>query len=273
MSQSLKYMGMGGLVRAGERSQPTAGPAGEDDSAAAPKGAGKPGTSSKVSWAGAFGLSTGGGGEPSAQRARKKSVAEEAEEEDDRHIRFTIGGVGQRMTKADFIREMQKFDKSTRREIVEHSDASGVIKTLANQDIQPTDSLDQSSSRGKAVAGRPANTSERTKPSETDSSSSNGGRRRSLSTSPSPTGSPAPRKDDDETAVERRRRLAVLKSVGDDQDEMAETPAERRRREAALGMSSTGADEDEDSEDDDTPRVPRAKRGIRFADAPDRSKR
>ena len=73
--------------------------------------------------------------------------------------------------------------------------------------------------------------------------------------------------------MERRRRLAALQGVRDDNDEdedHAETAAERRRREAALGMAPHG--DGDDSDDDDTPRVPPSKRSIRFADVPERGR-
>lgn len=275
MSQSLKYMGMGSLVKPGERSKSVSGPSGEDGTPAASGAVGKSTASGVSNWAAsAFGRSTGG--EQSAARARKKSVAEEAEEEDDRHIRFTIGGVGQRMTKENFIKELQKFDKNTRSEILEHSNASHVIKTLANQEARLNDpSSEKSSSRGKAVAGKSAaDVPAPARPSDSSSTSGGGGDRgRSLSSSPSPTRMPTRKEGEEETAVERRRREAALKPSGDDKDEMSETPAERRRREAALGMSTAGGNEDSDSDDDNTPRVPPARRGIRFADAPGGSKK
>ncbi|KAL1882754.1 hypothetical protein VTK73DRAFT_879 [Phialemonium thermophilum] len=285
MSQGLKYMGMGGLVKGGEKAEKAAaGPSGEGGSQAAPKAPQRTGTGV---WAGAFGRSTGG--EPSGQKARKKSVTGDAgEDDDDKHIRFTIGGVGQRMTKEDFIREMQKLDKSTRREILSHSNASTAIKTLANQGAQVPGPTGPSPSQTKAKTGttspeparslRPEKTSSERRSQSTGASKAEGGR---ASSSVSPSVSPSSIRDrtkepsstaSPETAVERRRRLAVLQSVGDADDETTETPAERRRREAALGVSGTGGDDD-DSEDDDTPRVPPARRGIRFADTPERGRK
>lgn len=83
-----------------------------------------------------------------------------------------------------------------------------------------------------------------------------------------------------ETAADRRRRLAMeggsegrrvgqrVQSPGTE----GESAAERRRREAALGV---GTEDQEDSDDDDTPRVPppvARSRGIRFAQSPVRGK-
>ena len=273
VSQSLKYMGMGGLVKAGEKGAERVGETvGEKATEGQPtRGEGEDQTVTRVtskagmpSW---MGFGRGVPGEPS-QRQRKKSVAEEQEEEDDRNIRFTIGGVGQRMTKEDFIQEMKKLDKSTRREVVDHSSASHVVKTLAKQDpSRPEPVATQQGGRGKTPASKTATAEEPNEEMRGAESS-----RSSSVTSSGPRGeSPGrgrashagPSRDTPETAVERRRRLAVL---GDIEDEGHETPAERRRREAALGMASQAVEDD--SEDDDTPRVPPARRGIRFADTP-----
>lgn len=279
---------------------------------------GKAGEKSTASAGGAFGRSQAGrsqsaggaSGEPSTTQRPKKTVADEQEEEDDRHIRFTIGGVGQRMTKEGFINEMRKLDKTTRKEVVEHSDASNVVKTLAKQDQSqqqrnpeqrgggrdasesvsgPAPSVAQG---GRKATSRSPNGSPEKKPispvgEEYSDTRAPRLQRRSPSRSPSPktrleSQDSAPSRSAPETAVERRRRLAVLQGVGgssggagngEDGDEVCETPAERRRREAALGTSGEGGEEEEDSDDDDTPRVPSVRRGIRFAPAPERAPR
>lgn len=252
-------MGMGGLVKIGEKSG-ASGSGGNEE-----KAAGKP-TSRPAIPAWASGAFVRAAGDP--EKARKKSVVED-EEEDDRHIRFTINNVGQRMTKEDFIREMQKLDKSTRRDIIEKSTASSAVKSLARQDAprkNQGETTTEATARGKEAA-RPANVRQNTA-EQVDSSVNDSSAEASRSVSRSPSeGS----NDLEETDAERRRRLAALKGVGESsREESGETPAERRRREAALGMSSTGAGED--SEDDDTPRVPPQKRGIRFADTPERGR-
>jgi sodium/hydrogen antiporter len=112
-----------------------------------------------------------------------------------------------------------------------------------------------------------------------------------------------------ETPAERRRREATsslalatarrsttseysgesssMPGSGEVSPTTGETPAEKRRREAALGLLSASGDtaEDEDSEDDNTVRVPPARtpgqasagtgrgRGIRFAEEPIRGRR
>jgi len=243
-------MGMGGRAK-GEEAK---------TSGNASTSAEKPGVSR---WASAFGLSRGEEG--------KKKEAEDDDEED-RKIRFTIGGVGRRMTKEDFIEEMKKLDKSTRRDVVNHSTASEAVKTIANQAPQQaaaSPALPSGISR-RDYATEPGSTAP---PARQDSGSG------SSKSSPRPASveggsslSRQPSNDIGETEIERRRRLAVLQSFdgpGEEED-AGETAAERRRREAALGMASPGLEED--SDDDDTPRVPPAKRpAIRFAE-PDRGR-
>lgn len=170
---------------------------------------------------------------------------------------------------------MQNLDAQTRQEVVDLSNASQAVKTLANQDPPP---------EGKVktmTIPNPRHDSSDSTPSS--SSSSGAGRASAPYRRPSPGRSPVargkqPSSDEDEspgeTAVERKRRLAVLGTQGDDDDEehAGETPAERRRRQAALGMSSGGAAED--SEDEGTERVPpTARRGIRFAPEQERGRR
>jgi sodium/hydrogen antiporter len=263
VSQSLKYMGMGGLVKGGEKANAPASPTGEGEVNAAPR----PGM---ASWASGMIRR----GTVDASKVRKKSMAEE-QEEDDRHIRFTIGGIGRRMTKENFIHEMQKLDKSTRREVVDQSSASGRVKTLAKQDPPTAEKPKQAKEEGGAAAATKAPPPTKTgwqggSVNYGQGSSTSGEASGSSSRSESPGGGKAvaldlPSRGDHESAAERRRRLAALKTVDGTEDDAGETAAERRRREAALGMSAAAGGE-EDSEDDDTPRVPPPKRGIRFAE-------
>ena len=204
-----------------------------------------------------------GGGDP-AERARKKSIAEEERAQDDRHIRFTIHGVGQRLTKDDFIKTMQGLDSTTRTEVIDKSTASHVVKTLAKQDA-PRRGGSPSSQIAPDEEARSTRTSSRVS--------------RSRSPSISPGARPgrsgklrADDGDEPETAAERRRRLAVLSSQGDGED-LGETPAEKRRREAALGMTEDAVEEDSEEDDEGTERVPpTGRRGIRFADVPERGR-
>lgn len=291
-SQGLKYMGMGNRVKGAQKAEES----GEASTSTAEPRQGVPRRNTKTgvaNWVGG----RRAGGENAAQKESRKTVAQEAQKEDDRHIRFTIGGVGQRMTKDDFIKEMKKLDKSTRREVVEQSTASQRVKTLAKEDppTSGTAKTEPQSAKGKVISSPlPIQPPQPPQPAQSmqlgQQFSSSGSSRGSSSKSPARRRTPpssgdvspfegrssedAPSHDVPETAVEKRRRLDVLKGLEgaeDDSEETGETPAERRRREYALGV--TGDSREDDSDDDDTLRVPPARRGIRFADTPERGRK
>ncbi|OLN82713.1 putative Na(+)/H(+) antiporter C3A11.09-like protein 2 [Colletotrichum chlorophyti] len=234
--QSLKYLGMGGLLRASEKPVIEGTNQGESSAEGAAKASGKSG------WQGIF----GGGDNP----AKKKNAAE-GKDDDDRHIRFTIGGVGQRMTKEDFIREVQKLDDKTRRLVVDQSTASQRVKSIAKGDVpSPADQNIPTIQIGSDSAEKRSGFYS---PNRIESAPSQSPKRTSQDA------------DEEETAVERQRRLAVLSNQSDEEVDVGETPAERRRREAALGMNANAGGDD--SDDEGTERVPPARRGIRFADS------
>lgn len=282
VAQSLKYMGMGGLIKAVEKPKEQTGKEApeDDDSTAVTRVPSKP--TGVSSWIG-FGRTAG---EPSSQKQKKKDVVAEKEEEDDRHIRFTIGGIGRRMTKDGFLEEMKKLDQNTRQDVIDKSTASNTVKTMAKQESMPSaagaSSAHESGKKVSATTGSSRRAEHREESSSDNSlrKHSSGPQHKAAAESERGRKTHVDTGDDNdipETAVERRRRLAALgveddsgESSGEGSDEdrdddAKETPAERRRREAALGMSSQPAD---DSDDDDTPRVPPARRGIRFADVP-----
>jgi hypothetical protein len=173
-----------------------------------------------------------------ARRQEQQKVAAD----DDRKIRFTISGADKRMTKEDFIREVRKLDAGTRSEVVDKSTAPKEIKALAKQQGPLTAPI--------IVEQKPS--------SEAPSVD-----RRSPPSPPQAGSSSKPDDGPTETPAERRRRLSVLAHQQDDD----ETPAERRRRQAALGEAATG-DVDSDVEEETVTR-----RGIRFAEEPERGRR
>ncbi|KAL6814975.1 alkali metal cation/H+ antiporter Nha1 C terminus domain-containing protein [Trichoderma sp. SZMC 28015] len=291
INNSLKYLGLGALARQQEKSAASAaeeGKAGESSAAgAAASSSVKP--VFKPGWTTGFGVLGGGGGE-----GRRKSVVHHEESDDDKQIRFTIGGVGRRMTKEDFIREVQKLDVGTRKEVVDQSSASTALKDLARQDLPMRRPQDIPEIVEPESSSAPSSTSASTSVSPAP----RGSYRNSESVSPrrqveAPRGRPVdvplqPSELEGETAVERKRRLAALggqqseegsgstparrhrSDNNNNNNSTGETPAERRRREAALGVGGAAAAEDSDSDDEGTPRVPPARRGIRFAEHPSR---
>lgn len=69
----------------------------------------------------------------SSKGRRKSSVAKEEEEKDD-GLRFTVTAGGRRMSKVDFIRQIQQMDPKSRVAAVQESDAPEAIKEEARQD-------------------------------------------------------------------------------------------------------------------------------------------
>ncbi|KAF7874789.1 hypothetical protein EAF04_001963 [Stromatinia cepivora] len=209
----------------------------------------------------------------------------ETEEDDDRRIRFTIGGAGRRLTKEDFLKEIQGLDPKARCEIVEESDAPKEMKDLAKRDA--SDGMQGNSRLFEAQDTQLAAGAQTARVIGKQMAKQQGAR---IDAQDNSRTSAAESSDYDESAAERRRRRDALKGVDEDGDDEArgrgrgrspardsevpeerETAAEKRRREAALGEGVQS-----DSDDDDTPRVPppaARSRGIRFAQSPVRGKR
>ncbi|KAA8572540.1 hypothetical protein EYC84_003148 [Monilinia fructicola] len=215
----------------------------------------------------------------------------ETEEDDDRRIRFTIGGAGRRLTKEDFLKEIQGLDPKARSEIVQGSDAPRAMKDLARRDASDKtqgssrlfEAQDTQLAAGAQTARVIGKQMAKKQGAELDA-------QETVKNSVAKSSNDVP-----ETAAERRRRQDALKGVDVAEEEEEEeegsrgrgrgrsppvsniapeereTPAEKRRREAALGEGVQS-----DSDDDDTPRVPPPavrSRGIRFAQSPVRGKR
>lgn len=269
LNSSLKYLGLGALARQPEKNPAAAAEEGNATADNAPTTSAATAGPSRFKWTSVRRMTgTGVGG------SEEKADADE----DDQHIRFTIGGVGRRMTKEDFIKEVQKLDANTRKDVAEASTASRPVKEVAKRNpsyIQP--GMNKPTvpriveTRDEGEAPPPPMTKKRTEAAST------------AATGP-PRGRPTVKKEQQtseehmETPVERRRRLAVLASSqreresapggsgggGSGSGDAGETAAERRRREAALGVGES--DSASDSEDEGGERVPPERRGIRFAE-------
>ncbi|KAK3078764.1 hypothetical protein LTS18_006665 [Coniosporium uncinatum] len=72
--------------------------------------------------------SSGAGGE------RRKTMP--FDDPDDDNIRFTVTAGGQRMSKAEFIKQIQRMDPKSRAEMVEDSDVPEVVKKEAREDAK-----------------------------------------------------------------------------------------------------------------------------------------
>ena len=214
LNTSLKYMGLGSFAPKQARA---ASPQATDEPGEASGSAPATKTPSRAGWTRFVGAGAG------AQEKGEPSGA--AADDDDRKIRFTIGGEGKRMNKEDFIREVQKLDAKTRKQVIDQSSASQRVKSMA--------------SMAKEEPAATAVPRVLEQPPSTEGQSSGG-------KEPVVPHGPKPSEQTGETAAERRRRMAVLATQGDD-DEEGETPAERRRREAALGMGDDGEESDDES--------------------------
>lgn len=88
-----------------------------------------------------------------AGSSRKVSAIPEQEEEKDDGLRFTVTSGGRRMSKVDFIKQIQQMDPKSRWEAVQESDAPNTIIDEAHQDSANRDrqtSQTQTTSRPRA---------------------------------------------------------------------------------------------------------------------------
>ncbi|KAK7937801.1 sodium/hydrogen antiporter [Apiospora aurea] len=259
-SSSLKHMGLGKKAeKALKEGQKESGESsGEGSSEAGPSRPAAKSGNAKPSFSGWAGF----GGKAAGDKKKNAAAIPEVADEDDRKIRFTIGGEGRRMTKDDFLREVQKLDAQTRREVIRQSDASPAMKALAKEQAQAGNASPAAagSLRPSVKSGDGDNARQQskaaTKPQQEEAPVTRGRTGQAKSQGGLETGGDGAGEassDQPETAAERRRRMAALSTIQDDDDVAEkETPAERRRREAALGLGETRR-EDSDSDDDDTP--------------------
>ncbi|KAI9793082.1 MAG: hypothetical protein M1816_000980 [Peltula sp. TS41687] len=210
--------------------------------------------------------------------------------DEDHNIRFVSGG--RRMSKADFIQQIQRLDPKAGAQLVAQSDAPPEVKQEARAQIQGALGIESDEEEGGAYLKKEPE---------------GGGE-----TSRTPEGLTLVDSHEQEipvhavgddiarysrgTAAQRRRERAMRVEEEDSDDDgtervpprrlrsqqetpatdtegpsiQRETAAERRRREAALGMGGSEASDSDD--DDDEPRVHRAAvqepTRIRFADPP-----
>ncbi|KAB8360774.1 hypothetical protein FH972_024508 [Carpinus fangiana] len=91
---------------------------------------------------------SGEGQRPQPQRRMSRKPAQEVGSDDDDGIRFTIGGQKRRMSKADFIKQIQQLDPKSRAEIVEESDVPEAVKREARADAAQQTREERSSVSG-----------------------------------------------------------------------------------------------------------------------------
>jgi hypothetical protein len=161
-----------------------------------------------------------------------------SDEDDDRRIRFKIGGAGRRLTKDDFLKEIQSLDPKARCEIIAESDAPAAMKDMAKKDASRDspgssrifDAKKPQVASGKGVAKGVGAEMARRRGANVDESSS---------------------EDSEEKRIQRKRAKGVLdlakqrnpmatkastttSSHHSSSNEVPESEAERKRREDAL---------------------------------------
>lgn len=191
-------------------------------------------------------------------------------EDDDRRIRFTIGGAGRRLTKDDFLREIQSLDPKGRAEMVDSSDASPALKAQARKGSGvATGGNTSAASRllGAAAAAKSKNVPDveetEEEPDSEDEKMRNKNMKNALQLSrkkdaPVASSSTPPRNDHEsdipETDTERKRREQVLKGVSrdDDDDESEDISPSRGRGRGMIVDSDSEEDDDEEEQYQET---------------------
>ncbi|KAI9759482.1 MAG: pH-response regulator protein palH/rim21 [Chaenotheca gracillima] len=244
---------------------------------------------------------------------KKEGGADGADEkkpnDDDDRIRFTTGG--RRMSKIDFIKQIQQLDPKARCEAVNESDAPIEVKQAARSQLEgaakpPNTKNDVNEPGGSSKEHSHADTGAEVKKIRSHEDKPSGPEGLALVDSEERE-IPYHSVGDDlakfsGTAADKRRQAAMQAEEDSDDDGTdrvppnqrnqrspdgqkgngegrpapgAETAAERRRREAALGVGP--AEEDSDSDEEDTPRerpgAVQEPTRIRFADTPSASQR
>lgn len=113
---------------------------------------------------------SGQGRPDSSKGGRKSSVVKDEAEEIDDGLRFTVTAGGRRMSKADFIRQIQEMDPKHRYAAVQESDASEAVKEEARQDPPPSSGRPRAQSASSRPRAQRQGTSYRTDPQRSDES-------------------------------------------------------------------------------------------------------
>lgn len=187
--------------------------------------------------------------ESSKSRRKSLAVKDEAEEKDD-GVRFTVTAGGRRMSKADFIRQIQDMDPKHRHAAVQDSDAPEAIKEEARQDPLPAPERPEAESMGSRPRVQRQGTSKGPDPQQSDLSPQPG--RTSPELHQVGQDPERPHGDTGLTLVDSHTGDIPVHSVPDSITKYSaargvETAAQRRRRMLAARR---------DSDDDGTVRVP-----------------
>ncbi|KAJ9627629.1 Na+/H+ antiporter [Taxawa tesnikishii (nom. ined.)] len=189
----------------------------------------------------------------------KKASRKAAQEADDAGLRFTITAGGRRMSKAEFIQQIQRMDPKARAKIVEESDAPEAVKEEARQDFRErTQDKRRAPDRTATSSTQDPHMIAEAQEQGVDDSEA---RLKRVSSHESTAG------PDGLTLVDSNNRNIPFHDVSRDLHDSRtnqETAAERRRREARQRAQPSRSslpprqrhDVESDSEDDGTERVP-----------------
>ncbi|KAF2225823.1 Sodium/hydrogen exchanger family-domain-containing protein [Elsinoe ampelina] len=171
--------------------------------------------------------------------------------DDDDRIRFTVEAGGRRLSKAEFIQQIQQLDPKARARFVENSNVPETVKEEARADARDHDKAKD--------ARKPSITVQAPSPQQQPSGSEEPGRAQVTRTATASSTAKGPENltftdenDQDIPFHDVSGDLAKYKFGGGSSS--GETAAQRRRREAAERAALQ--EQDDDSEDDGTERVP-----------------
>lgn len=185
--------------------------------------------------------------------------------DDDDRVRFTVSSGGRRMSKAEFIQQIQQLDPKMRARVVEASDVPDAVKEEAREDAREH-VADQKKEAEDNKAGKqdkrgrvnldPATLPDSETAATSDADADTTPHVRQVSSQDSAAQGP-----EGLTLIDSNNQDIPFHDVSGDIDRaharstsQHETPAQRRRREARARAQQQRAQED--SDDDGTPRVP-----------------
>jgi hypothetical protein len=176
------------------------------------------------------------------------------QEDDDRRIRFTIGGAGRRLTKEDFLKEIQSLDPKARSEVIAESDAPQAMKLMAKKDASPdvpgsnrlfsavdahvAPESETAAAIGAEMARRRGTVIEESDEDEFEDNAPKPPGRAAMRRSP-----PAEDEDVGESRVERRRRERALRGTDTEESPRGrpiarDSDSDQERRETGSGSGS-----------------------------------
>ena len=180
---------------------------------------------------------------PSDQRSGGKERPRPSDYDDDEHVRFTVTSGGRRMSKAEFIEQIQKLDPKSRKEFVEQSNVPEEVKEEARADEEEHDVNKRRDTHPRLPTSPGAEINIFDKTLDPNRAAA---LKKTTSSEERPTG------PDGLTLIDSNHEEIPFHSVSEDVSHLSphrgETAAQRRRRLAHI--------HEQDSDDDGTARIP-----------------